>query len=492
MLFLALAVRAFGQDPVAIEYSASLDAGRLARHIATIASDSLKGRLIGEEGHQKAAEYIKDQFKRNGLSDPAQDYMQSFRIVKSYWNDIYMKYGGREFRNLQDGIIYLGSKNIPAETSFTMNFMGNAIEQDMVGSQSMIYFNTPYWISLRREYSENLNNSFSVIIDNTHTRNFDSVACLLNKPFETAEYFFPENGKAPDEDCASAFIVSERVASSVFNMKVGKIRRIGSYSGRGIKKVRGFAPVELTVKAERRYDTLEISNILGFIEGGDKKDEAVVLSAHYDHLGVKDNKVFPGADDNASGVAALLEIARIFQQAKNEGYGPRRSLLFIAFTGEEKGLFGSDHYVRNPAVPLKNTIANLNIDMIGRVDAANADNPDYVYLIGSDKLSADLHKLSEEVNEKYSGLRLDYAYNSDDDPNRFYYRSDHYHFARHNIPVIFYFNGVHEDYHQPSDTVDKIDFSALEKRARLIFFTAWELANADQKPAVNGVGHTGN
>lgn len=492
LLFFFLTVCVFGQDSVAIKYSRLLDTDRLASHIARIASDSLQGRLIGEEGHQKAAGYIKDQFIKSGLSDPAHEYMQNFNIVKSYWSDIYMKSGDRVFRNLQDGIIYLGSKNIPDENEFTMNFMGNAIDKDLVGSQSMIYFNTPYWISLRREYSENLSASFSLIIDNTHTNNFDSIACLMNKPFETMAYFFPESGKVPDPDCASAFIISERVASTIFNMKVGKIRRIGSYSGKGIKKVRGFEPVNLTVKAERRYDTLEISNVLGFIEGGEKKEEVIVLSAHYDHLGVNENKIFPGADDNASGVAALLEIARAFREAKMDGYGPKRSLLFIAFTGEEKGLFGSDYYVRNPVVPLDNTVANLNIDMVGRVDEANADDPDYIYLIGSDKISAGLHEISEETNEKYSGLRLDYTYNSDDDPNRYYYRSDHYHFARHNIPVIFYFNGVHEDYHQPTDTIDKIDFSALKKRAGLIFFTAWELANADKRPAAtNGTVEAG-
>ena len=171
-------------------------------------------------------------------------------------------------------------------------------------------------------------------------------------------------------------------------------------------------------------------------------------------------------------------------EAKKNGFGPRRSILIMAVSGEEKGLLGSKYYTDNPIYPLKNTITNLNIDMIGRVDDIY-DNPDYVYLIGSDRLSTDLHEISEEVNRKSYNLKLDYTFNSEDDPNRYYYRSDHYNFAKNDIPVIFYFNGLHEDYHQPTDTADKINYEKVEKIARLIFLTAWELANRDERPKLN-------
>ena len=123
--------------------------------------------------------------------------------------------------------------------------------------------------------------------------------------------------------------------------------------------------------------------------------------------------------------------------------------------------------------------------MIGRVDDRHQDNRQYVYLIGSDRLSKELHQLSEEANEQSVKLELDYKYNAKDDPNRFYFRSDHYNFAKNDIPVIFYFNGTHEDYHQPTDTVDKINFDLLEKRTRLIFHTAWKVANRDERPALD-------
>ena len=226
--------------------------------------------------------------------------------------------------------------------------------------------------------------------------------------------------------------------------------------------------------------TIRGENVLGYIEGTDLKDELIIISAHYDHLGKHDSLIFNGADDDASGVAGAMEIAEAFMIAKKEGYGPRRSILIMPVSGEEKGLLGSEYYTDNPIYPLENTIANLNIDMIGRLDDWH-DNGNYVYLIGSDRLSLELHNLNEEINAKYIGLDLDYRFNDEEDPNRYYYRSDHYNFAKNNIPVIFYFNGIHEDYHRPSDTIEKLDFNKIETITKLIFLTAWELANRDER-----------
>src|SRR5690606_10393805 len=163
------------------------------------------------------------------------------------------------------------------------------------------------------------------------------------------------------------------------------------------------------------------------------------------------------------------------------GHGPKRSILFLHVTAEEKGLLGSRYYTDvDPIVPLDQTVADLNIDMIGRIDPNYKGARNYLYLIGADKLSSELHELSEAVNDKYTQIEFDYTYNDENDPNRFYYRSDHYNFAKNNIPIIFYFNGTHADYHRPGDTPDKIEYDLLENRSRLIFHTAWEIANRDQ------------
>jgi hypothetical protein len=226
--------------------------------------------------------------------------------------------------------------------------------------------------------------------------------------------------------------------------------------------------------------TIRGENVLGYIEGSDLKDELLIITAHYDHLGMHDSLIFNGADDDASGVSAALEIAEAFMLAKKSGNGPRRSVLIMPVSGEEKGLLGSRYYTDNPIYPLENTVANLNIDMIGRLDDWH-DNGNYVYLIGSDRLSYDLHQVNEKMNSEYVGLDLDYRFNEEDDPNRYYFRSDHYNFAKNNIPVIFYFNGVHEDYHKPSDTIEKIDFEKIKVITKLVFLTAWEIANRDER-----------
>lgn len=239
------------------------------------------------------------------------------------------------------------------------------------------------------------------------------------------------------------------------------------------------------LNAIRNDNLLESENIWAFIEGSEKPNEIIIISAHYDHIGVKNGEVYNGADDDGSGTVALMEVAQAFKSAQKEGKGPKRSILFLHFTGEEHGLLGSRFYADNPLFPLNNTIANVNIDMIGRNDEFHKDSNNYVYLIGSDYLSTDLYNICEAANSKNTQLFLDYKFNDRTDPNRYYYRSDHYNFAKNDIPSVFIFSGVHEDYHQPTDDVDKIDFDALTKRTQLAFAIIWELANRENRPLVD-------
>ncbi|MDR2235788.1 MAG: M28 family peptidase [Chryseobacterium sp.] len=225
-------------------------------------------------------------------------------------------------------------------------------------------------------------------------------------------------------------------------------------------------------------------NIMAFIEGSEKPDEIVVISAHYDHVGTKNGVVYNGADDDGSGTVAVMQIAKAFQEAKKAGKGPKRSILFLHVTGEEHGLFGSEYYTSNPVFPLANTVVDLNIDMIGRDDPDNRGKQ-YVYVIGSDMLSSQLKVISEEANKKTNNLELNYKYDDPNDPQQLYYRSDHYNFAKNNVPVAFYFDGIHEDYHRPTDDVEKIDYPLLEKRTQLVFATAWEIANRAERIVVD-------
>ncbi len=239
------------------------------------------------------------------------------------------------------------------------------------------------------------------------------------------------------------------------------------------------------LNARRNENLPDSENIWAFIEGSEKPEEIVVVSAHSDHLGMYNGKIYNGADDDGSGTVAIMEIAATFQKAKNEGHGPKRSILILHVTGEEHGLHGSRYYTQNPLFPLANTVADVNIDMIGRRDPFHENTNNYIYLIGSDYLSTDLYNVCEAVNTKNNFLTIDYKYNDKSDPNRYYYRSDHYNFAKNGIPVVFLYSGEHSDYHKPTDDVSKIEFDALTNRTKYAFSIAWEIANRKDKLVVD-------
>jgi len=241
-------------------------------------------------------------------------------------------------------------------------------------------------------------------------------------------------------------------------------------------------------------------NVVGVLEGKDSalRQEYVALGAHYDHVGespatgcrpVGADSICNGADDDGSGTTALLAMAEAF----SKGPRPRRSILFVWHAGEEKGLWGSEYFTRYPTVPLKQVVAQLNIDMIGRSRKEGDTNPanrmltgpDEIYVIGSRMMSTQLAELNERVNREYLNLKYNYHYDEPNDPERLFYRSDHFNYAKHGVPIIFYFDGVHEDYHRPGDSPDKIDYQKMQKVARTVFILASELANAPARPVVD-------
>lgn len=265
---------------------------------------------------------------------------------------------------------------------------------------------------------------------------------------------------------------------------------IEQYKKSGISFPKGasdfYQPVPAAFMNARRNQNLPDSeNIWAYIEGSEKPNEVLVISAHYDHVGIKDGEVYNGADDDGSGTVAVIEMAKAFAKAKKQGHGPKRSILFLHVTGEEHGLHGSRYYSENPLFPIENTIADINIDMIGRRDVEHSNTNNYVYVIGADRLSSDLHNAVVAQNEKYIKMDLDFKFNDPKDPNHFYERSDHYNFAKHGIPAVFFFNGVHEDYHGKGDEPQKIEYDALTKRTKLAFVVAWDLANRENRPVVD-------
>ncbi|MEZ5428668.1 MAG: M20/M25/M40 family metallo-hydrolase [Pyrinomonadaceae bacterium] len=252
--------------------------------------------------------------------------------------------------------------------------------------------------------------------------------------------------------------------------------------------------LKITVKSEPTHS----QNVVGILEGSDPvlKNEYVAIGAHYDHVGMNPNragedKIWNGADDDGSGTVAVMAIAEAFAKGAQR---PKRSILFIWHAGEEKGLWGSQYFTDHPTVPITSIIAELNIDMIGRYQNPGDENhpvnknlpkPGEVYVIGSKMMSTELGELSEATNRAFLNLNFNYRYDDPKDPEQFFYRSDHFNYARKGIPIIFYMDGVHEDYHQPSDSVEKINFEQMEKVARTIMATGWELANRPARPKVD-------
>lgn len=476
---LMLAFPALSQNKKAVKISKTITKEDLYARLSVLTADSLEGRETGTEGQKKAAAFIASEFERYGLTPivptgGAPSYFQQFPLYKSQWTEVYAKVGDKQLNNGED-MLYLGSATTTSEQTAEVVFIGNVDgAADIIKSGGLkdklvavSGADSRSWTSLRRQFSgadikgllvfggEN-DNQFKTVV--ARYKNYVTGARLSLEASENKGLF--------------VFIVSPDASESIFGSPIGELR---TANGVDLPKA------TIQFKASKTTEEVITENVLGYLEGADKKSEVIVVTSHYDHLGKIGDDIYHGADDDGSGTSAVLELAEAFSQAKKKGVGPRRSILFMTVTGEEKGLLGSEYYTNNPVLPLAQTVTNLNIDMIGRVDDAHLDNEDYIYLIGSDKLSQDLHLLSEKANSEYTNLALDYTYNDESDPNRFYYRSDHYNFAKNNVPIIFYFNGVHADYHQPTDTIEKIAFDKMTKITKLVFFTAWEIANREER-----------
>ncbi|MCE2848264.1 MAG: M28 family peptidase [Chitinophagaceae bacterium] len=280
------------------------------------------------------------------------------------------------------------------------------------------------------------------------------------------------------EQYPNTFIVSDETAKAIAGQAWDGWKEAGKSS-----KVAGkLLKANLKLSFQKKTEELSSSNVLAYIEGSDKSDEWLIITAHYDHLGKRGDVIYYGADDDGSGTVGVLEIAEAFVKAKAAGNGPRRNVLFMTVSGEEKGLWGSEYFSEHPTVPMDKVTADLNIDMIGRTDTerTTGDTLNYVYVVGDDKLSTELKPISEAANNKYIKMTLDYKFNDPNDQNRIYYRSDHFNFARKGVPIIFYYDGMlKSDYHKPTDTPDKINYPLMAKRAQLVFHTAWEMANRE-------------
>ncbi len=479
-------------------YAQSITEEELKEHLYTYASDEFEGRDTGEPGQKLAVEYLKKEYVGLGIPAARSDgnYFQNVPLVISKLPKGSVSINGKEYENGKGLLTFTAATG----TYNDIVYVNYGIEEgnysdytgvDVKGKIILMKAGEPrnadgtYMLSGSNEMSVWSNMSESIGKRMELASGKGAIGVLY---FDEGNYgrFKNRFNYMQGQDSGSMGLkdeVQEDFFSFFIDAPVANAILPNIKSENTSKNV----SVKLILNIVSDSEEVESENVVAFIKGSEKPDEYVIISAHLDHVGVnKEGEIFNGADDDGSGTVGVLEIAEAFKKAADDGHGPKRSVVFLHVTGEEKGLLGSKYYAdHDPIFPLSQTVADLNIDMIGRIDPNREGDRNYIYLIGSDKLSTELHELSEEVNKKYMNIELDYTFNDENDPNRFYYRSDHYNFAKNNIPIIFYFNGTHADYHQPGDTPDKINYDLLENRTRLVFLTAWEIANRDARLKVD-------
>tara|TARA_R110001599_G_scaffold45036_2_gene133535 strand:+ start:12907 stop:14385 length:1479 start_codon:yes stop_codon:yes gene_type:complete len=480
LLTLSLVVCLFSQglmaqDKTAMKYGNTITPQDMKAKLSVLASDEFMGRETGTEGQKMASRFLEDFYKKIGLVGPVNGtYRQKFSMYQSDWSDVYVKVKGKKKMNGKD-FIFAGNANMDKEIKLTTVYIGDgsAISGMDIKDKGVIVTGSS------REVQRSL---IEAGVKAIFVASADDEQFMQTLPRQAAFRMKGRlrSGKENTGNESIVFNITKEMAADLLGSTSAKLDAAAS-SPSSIKEK------SVSFQVKEKLAEISTENMVAYLEGTDLKDEVIVISSHFDHIGQNEDGtvINNGADDDGSGTTGVMEIAEAFAQAAKEGNRPRRSILFLNVTGEEKGLLGSAYYADNPLFPIENTVTNLNIDMIGRVDPEHENDRNYVYAIGSEKLSSHLKVVSEYANITYTGLNLDYRFDDPADTNRFYYRSDHYNFAKKGIPIIFYFNGVHADYHRPTDTVDKIEFDVMAQRGQLVFYTAWILANRDQRVPVD-------
>lgn len=503
LILAALAYNSSAQEQVP-PVVASMDS--IKKSLYFLASDKLEGRETGKRGQKEAAEYISSNFRRWGLK-PIQEksdkaYYQEFCFVNfplRYINEthIELRIEGikKELKFPSDDFIILSGKGF-GNTSI-IPYAGNEEKAANTTNHAPVIFckTIDEGLAIVDKRSKVQQNKYTMLVLPTNVmKKFSedrfqvSVSTAIFSTSETPvlpeglygdSYYInkvlPFLKSHPDQNI---ILVDRPFLKKIFTAPLTE--KVAQSANRTIGK-------KITMKSIYLPDTARLTkseNVVGIIEGTSKKNEAIVVCAHYDHLGIRPRKkteanskpdsLFNGADDNASGTSAVLEIARLLTQAKEKGYKPQRTIIIVAFSAEEKGLVGSRHMVKHPIHPLNETKMIVNLDMVGRTDERNSDSNMYVYPITLGTDSAITAILDQ--SSKKAGIDI-YQEISPREKTMWTYGSDHNFFVKKGIPAISLTTGMHPDYHTPADEVDKINFRQLTHIANFAFYTIWQLAN---------------
>lgn len=502
-----LALVSFAQSDIAGQYGNLISGSNLKTYLTVVSSDDMEGRETGTEGQRKAAAYIESQFKAIGLTSPAglKGYQQMYPLYQDSLKTADLSIGGKAAVFGKDFIIPLNTNEDGKFRGREIIFVGYGIDDpkyndyeglDVKGKVVVFFLGEPkkdgkYIITETNRGSEwtypglskkvvaaAARGAVGALVINTRLESFSERA--VNSSKKTGVYY-PRNNE--DVKQINFALLSHAFAKNIIGNNFDTLLTMSKQADVIGKQWADVKKTKVGYEFKKLRTIIEASNVIGVLEGTDKKDEYVFLTGHYDHLGMHNGQIYNGADDDGSGTCAVIEMASAFAKAKAAGHGPRRTIVFMTVSGEEKGLWGSEYYSDHPVFPLDSTTVDLNTDMVGRVDTERqtADSLNYVYVIGHDKLSSDLAIINEAANNKYTQLVLDYKFDDPNDKERIYFRSDHYNFARKGVPILFFYDGMLKaDYHKPTDTIEKINFELYEKRVRMIFYTAWDIANRDE------------
>ncbi len=518
------------KNPDAVKFSETINKQRGYDHLSILASDEYEGRETGKKGAWMAAEYIKKQFQSFGLKGPVKGssdpYFQKLGYASISLTKSDLVVNGQAKESFKD--FYMPTNTVPAKgydikassiifADYGLNKeeFNNYAGQDVAGKVVMI-FNSGDPVAkpapapapgTRRAPSSvgSLQNKIKYLIEQKAAGvlvidpNIETMTPQMKARLQNSNPYLQTTERIKSMATAASLPtvnISVSLANQILAGANTTVDDVKKKIAETLKPATVVLNVPVQFSAASKETDVRAENVLGYLEGSDPKlkNEVLIITGHYDHIGlVQDpnakDKVNNGADDDGSGTTGVLLLAEAFTKAKKAGKGPKRSILFMTVVGEEKGLLGSEWYSEHPVFPVENTIADLNTDMIGRIGEEYLNKPDsanYIYSVGSYRLSTELGDLSEKINKTYTNMILDYKYDDPKDPQSIYTRSDHYNFAKLGIPVIFYYDGMlQQDYHRPGDEVSKINFDLLAKRAHLTYYTAWELANRPNRPVVD-------
>ncbi len=512
-----------------------IDKPDLESHITILAADDMEGRATGERGLDKAAKYLAEQASEAGLKaiDTNRDYYQNYTLVRKEMdtekstitvshNNIpgspmnlpyYVMNADTNKMELSGEVVFGGYGIISAEDDYNdlegIDIAGKILlimnrgplsetgEENLLFNRNWKYFRSFQYkmpaLSLKRP------KAVLIVLDpKSGYKSMEEISSRMARYWNSSRYVrelsTEQTTKGEETDTKYIFIhreVAEEILKSSGNTLMDLQNSIDS-----VPKPNSFEvpDTKITISANYIINERPIPNVVGIIEGSDPelKKEVIVYSAHFDHLGTNNKgEVYNGADDNASGTAALIELAEAF---KAEQTNLKRSVMILWVSGEEIGLYGSKYYTKYPLMPLENTVANINLDMIGRVRTERDKGKtfgEYVSIHGMDTIgligghqSSDLMEIHERVTKKV-GLSTDTSLNNPDHPYRYYYRSDHFNFAKNDIPVLFYSTGIHLDYHRVTDDTERIDYKKLKKVCELSFLVGYKLATMPERVRVD-------